>query len=34
MTKEVSFNKCPTCGRLVINNYCSHPTTTTDKENK
>ena len=35
MTNETSFNKCPTCGRLVINNYCTHPTTDTEnKENK
>lgn len=35
MSKEVTFNNCSVCGRLVINDYCSHPTTTTtDKENK
>jgi hypothetical protein len=33
MSKEVTFNNCSVCGRLVINDYCSHPTTT-DKENK
>jgi hypothetical protein len=29
-----TFNKCPECGRLIAGDYCSHPTTNTDKENK
>ena len=34
MNSETQFNKCPVCGRLVINNSCNHPTIETDKENK
>lgn len=28
-----TFTKCSECGRLIAGDYCTHPTTETEKQN-